>query len=458
MNEQTTPAQHVSNWIKNSVTLKLITITVLMLLLLIPTSMIKSVIYERELLSEVTDAEVSSKWAQSQQINGPILTIPILYEYEEEVDSKKKKTRTVQQTYYYHMLPEALNIDGEVAPERLKRGIYEVVVYQSALGITGNFKLDHTNLNQKIKQANLKEIRYDQAFLTVGISDLRGIKDRIAVRWNDQPLTAKPGSLISGMISSGVTIELPNLKDMVDSTVGFDFTLALQGSKNMSFVPLGNVTEVTLQSNWDSPSFNGNFLPDFREVTESGFSAKWKVLQLNRNLPQSWFGTNHADNMNNAAFGVDLISPIDDYQKSMRSAKYAVMTIALTFLIFFLVEILNKRRIHPFQYALVGFGLCLFYVLLVSISEHSNFNFAYGVSTFGIITMISLYSISVFKAKKLTMLLVATLLGIYGFLFVTLQLADFALLMGSIGLTIILGLTMYFTRNINWYKLNTSAA
>ena len=456
MEKPMTPLENVSNWVKNSVTLKLITITILMLLLLIPTSMIKSVIHEREYLSEQTSVEVSSKWAESQQINGPVLTIPILYEYEEEIDDKKKKTRIVQQTHYYHMLPEALNINGEVTPERLKRGIYEVVVYQSELGITGKFKLDHTTLNQKIKQANLKEIRYDQAFLTIGISDLRGIKDQIAVRWNDQPLMAKPGSLISSMISSGVTIELPNLKDMMDSAIGFDFTLALQGSKNMSFVPLGNVTEVALQSNWDSPSFNGNFLPDFREVTESGFSAKWKVLQLNRNLPQSWLGTNHGDNMRNAAFGVDLISPIDDYKKSVRSAKYAVMTIALTFLIFFLVEILNKRRIHPFQYALVGLGLCLFYILLVSISEHSNFNFAYGISTFGIITMISLYSLSVFKAKGLTTLLVATLLGIYGFLFVTLQLADYALLMGSIGLTIILGLTMYFTRNINWYKLNTS--
>lgn len=457
MEKQTTLLENIGNWIKNSVTLKLITITILMLLLLIPTSMIQSVIYERELLSEVTNAEVSSKWAESQQINGPVLTIPILYEYEEEIDDKKKTTRTVQQTYYYHMLPEALNIDGEVTPERLKRGIYEVVVYQSELGITGKFKMDHANLNQKIKQANLKEIRYDQAFLTIGITDLRGIKDQIAVQWNDQPLMAKPGSLISNIISSGVTIELPNLSDMQDAAIDFDFSLVLQGSKNMSFVPLGNVTEVSLKSNWDSPSFNGNFLPDFREVTENGFSAKWKILQLNRNLPQSWLGTNHADNMTNAAFGVDLISPIDDYQKSMRSAKYAAMTIALTFLIFFLVEILNKRRIHPFQYALVGFGLCLFYVLLVSISEHSNFNFAYGISTFGIITIISLYSLSIFKAKRLTSLLVVILLGIYGFLFVILQLADYALLMGSIGLTIILGLTMYFTRKIDWYKLNASS-
>ena len=130
------------------------------------------------------------------------------------------------------------------------------------------------------------------------------------------------------------------------------------------------------------------------------------------------------------------------------------MTIALTFLIFFLVEVLNQRKIHPLQYALVGLSLILFYTLLVSISEHSNFNLAYGISTLGIVAMISLYSISIFKKVKVVLLLTTILIAIYGFLFVTLQLADYALLMGSIGLSLILGGTMYFTRNIDWYKLN----
>jgi inner membrane protein len=141
----------------------------------------------------------------------------------------------------------------------------------------------------------------------------------------------------------------------------------------------------------------------------------------------------------------------------MRSAKYAIMTIALTFLVFFLVEILNGRKIHPFQYILVGLSLCLFYILLISISEHADFNFAYLISAGSVVTMIALYSLSVFKKTKLTLLLSVILVCIYGFLFITLQLADYALLMGSIGLAIILAITMYFTRNINWYKLNISS-
>ncbi|MFC2123853.1 cell envelope integrity protein CreD [Bacteroidota bacterium] len=442
MKEDYTPIEKVNSWMKNSVTLKFIVITILMLLLLIPLSMIKSIIAERELLNNQATEEVSSKWAESQQINGPILAIPVIYEYQEE-----DKTNLI--TKHLHILPEDLYINGIIEPEKLRRGIYEVAVYKSELSINGNF-----NLDLKIDWENLKEIKYDQSFLTIGVSDLRGIEDQISLNWNNEALTVDPGSKISNIIKTGITINLPDIESLINEKVLFDVKLKLQGSQNMSFVPLGATTRVDITSDWTSPGFDGNFLPDHREVSDEGFKANWKILQLNRNFPQSWMGGNQRDNMIESSFGVNLILPLDDYQKSMRSAKYAAMTIALTFLIFFLVEILNGKKIHPFQYALVGLALSLFYVLLVSISEHSNFNLAYAASTLGIVTMIALYSLSIFKVKKQTLILVSTLLGIYGFLFVTLQLTDYALLMGSIGLTVILAATMYFTRHINWYKLN----
>ena len=241
---------------------------------------------------------------------------------------------------------------------------------------------------------------------------------------------------------------------MLFRSINYSFNLDLQGSHNLSFMPVGSNTNITLESSWSSPSFNGNFIPDARDVSEQGFTANWEVLQLNRNFPQYWTGEGQAYNLAGSVFGIDFILPMDDYQKSMRSAKYAVMTVVLTFLIFFLVEILTKRKIHPFQYTLVGLSLSLFYVLLISLSEHSNFNTAYLISALAVILMISLYSISVFNSKKHSFLLVAVLTGIYGFLFVTLQLTDYALLMGSIGLMLILATTMYFTRNINWYNIN----
>ncbi|MEQ8906505.1 cell envelope integrity protein CreD [Ekhidna sp.] len=442
MNTDNTPIEKVSNLIKNSVTLKLVTITFLMLLLLIPASMIQSIIQEREQLNNETTNEVSAKWANEQLINGPILSIPVIYEYEKD-DEK------ISVTKYWQILPENLNITGDIVPEKLKRGIYEVVVYKSVLAISGNFLI-----KSQPDPNNLKQIQFDQAFLTIGISDLRGIKNKINLKWNGGNLNVNPGSKLQDIIYSGVTIDLPSLAKQTGNEIPFSFDLDLQGSKKLAFIPIGSTTNVNLKSPWESPSFNGNFLPDNRELGEDGFTADWTILQLNRNYPQTWIGNGQRQQMQESSFGVELILPLDDYQKSYRSAKYAVMTIALTFLIFFLVEVLNKRKIHPFQYALVGLALCLFYILLVSISEHTNFNVAYGISTLGIVIMISLYSLSVFKKMKLSLLLITTITGIYGFLFVTLQLADYALLMGSVGLTIILGLTMYFTRNINWYKLN----
>lgn len=433
--------EKVNNWIKNSVMLKLFIITILMLLLLIPASMIKSIISERENLSTQAIEEVSSKWAESQLINGPVLTIPVIYESEQ--DGKKTES-----TKYLHILPEELNIDGNIEPEKLKRGIYEVVVYRSNLFISGFF-----DLQNRIEKSYLNHMQYDKAFLTFGISDLRGIKDQIKVNWDSTDLNVEPGSRISGIINPGISVKLPDLRNALNPRTHFELSLNLRGSQNLSFIPLGNITKVKIESDWTAPKFNGNFLPDNRTISDEGFDATWKILQLNRNLPQTWEADLQAGQFNAAAFGMDLILPVNDYQKSMRSSKYAAMTIALTFLIFFLVEILNKRKIHPFQYTLVGLGLCLFYILLVSMSEYMSFNLAYLISATVIVMMVSLYSLSVFNRKKISVILFVTLSGIYGFLFVTLQLSDYALLMGSIGLTIILSLTMYFTRNINWYKL-----
>jgi inner membrane protein len=347
-------------------------------------------------------------------------------------------------------LPSELIVTSQVDPKKLTRGLYEVVVFDSKSSITGSFDL---NINPD--KSGLKEIKWNDAFLTIGISDLRGIKDQIKFKWGVDILPVSSGTNASSVISTGITINLPKLTTaQKDAKIPFSFKLNLQGSKNLSYVPVGAITKVDVKSSWSSPSFDGSFLPDAREISNNGFSANWKILQLNRNFPQSWIGDEYRNNLNNYSFGVNYILGLDDYQKSMRSAKYAVMTIVLTFLIFFLVEILHKRKIHPFQYTLVGLSLSLFYVLLISISEHAHFNLAYIISAMSVIIMISLYSLSVFKSKKHSLLLVGILMSIYGFLFVILQLTDYALVMGSIGLTVILAITMYFTRNINWYNLN----
>ncbi|MCA6073482.1 cell envelope integrity protein CreD [Fulvivirga sedimenti] len=434
--------EKISTGIRNSISLKLILITILTLLLLIPMSMIRGIIAERAINRTETELEVSDKWARQQTVTGPILSIPVLYQRVVSEDEIVSYTKNL------NILPNQLMIDGTVLPETLNRGIYDITVYSGELNISGDFTL----ARYRIDDENFAEIQWDNAFLTIGLSDLRGIRKSIPFQWNGSPVAIEPGSKIQNMISSGVTIPVSLNPEQL--RYSFTGSLDIQGSENLSFVPLGNETRVSLESNWPDPSFMGSFLPDEREISQNGFTANWSVLQLNRNYPQKWFDDAYASEMHQSSFGVKLFNTLDDYQKSTRSAKYAVMTLALTFLIFFLTEVLNHRRIHPFQYTLVGLALSVFYVLLVSISEHLNFNIAYMISSLAIIAMITFYASYVFRSRKITLLLAMLLTAIYAFVFVTLQLADYALLIGSIGLAAILSATMFYTRNINWYKLS----
>lgn len=209
-----------------------------------------------------------------------------------------------------------------------------------------------------------------------------------------------------------------------------------------------------IASSWHNPSFSGAFLPDEREINDDGFSSTWEVLHLNRSYPQSFCGS--IQDINKSAFGVDLIVPIDEYQKSMRSAKYAVMFIALTFLIFFFAQILNNVRVHPIQFIIVGLSLCVFYTLLIAFSEQIPFGWSYLISAMSIVGLITLYAGSIFKNRNLMLIIGAILTLLYLFIYSIIQMEDYALLMGSIGLFVVLAITMYLSRKIDWYNINAN--
>src|SRR5690606_34244016 len=182
--------------------------------------------------------------------------------------------------------------------------------------------------------------------------------------------------------------------------------------------------------------------------SEDGFTAEWEVLQINRQFEQHFFET--MPNLKEFAFGVKLIVPVDEYQKSERTAKYGFLVIALTFLIFFLIQTLSRIHIHPFQYLMIGLALTMFYTLLVSISEHSNFLKAYLIAGISVIVLITLYSKSILKTFKFPMFIGLSLTALYTFIYVIIQLENYALLVGSIGLFLILSLVMYVSRKIDW--------
>jgi inner membrane protein len=464
--EKTSFLDRFNNWARKSVGLKLVSIGFLILILLIPASMLNSLIRERQQTRDGAIAEINSKWGGSQIIGGPIITIP----YKSIIKNNDGKWE--DQIKYAHFLPDNILIKGEVKPQKRYRGIYVTVLYNSKLNINGSFSL----LN--ITPLNIPKENFfpDDAFVSIGITDMKGIKSNIIFKINDSSFQMEPGIKSSDIFSSGVSIPI---KIKMEENYDFSFDLDINGSRNLSFLPFGKETKVEIKSNWSNPSFEGSFLPDEREISTNGFVAKWKVLQLNRNYPQqgcgAFLGENPVQNISNgysnrdyysddyasmandenniASFGVRLMLPIDEYQKTTRSAKYNIMFIFLTFLAFFFMEILNKNRIHPIQYLLVGFSICLFYILLLSISEYLKFNIAYWIASVAILLLITLYAKSIFKSNKITALTAIILAILYGFFYSILQLQDYALLMGSLGLLLILAVIMYLTRNINWYSI-----
>jgi len=442
--ENTTGKQEKQS-LKNNIYFKIGTIVVIALLLLIPTSMIKILIHEREAIQREAIREVSSKWAEEQTISGPFISIPY-YRYVKEISAKDSTEQIVQIKDYIHILPSELKISGNLNPEKRQRGIYEIVVYNSKLEIDGIFN----NLDIKALEIEPENILYDKAEFVVGINDLRGIEKEVNLSWNNDKISFNPGVSSNDIVSSGINA-LININPNDSSSYNFNLSLDLKGSQLLYFTPVGKVTDIDLVSDWANPSFNGAFLPDTREVTTKGFTANWNILHLNRNYPQIW--TSNRYSISESSFGIDLLLPVDNYQKTYRSIRYAILFITFTFLVFFFIEVFKKVFIHPIQYILVGVSLIVFFTLLLSISEHLNYNFSFIISAIATLALIAGYVRAILSSTKLALLISGILTVLYAFIFVIIQLQDYALLIGSIGIFVILGLVMYFSRKIDWYSL-----
>lgn len=430
------------NKLKSNIFFKIATILVITLLLMIPATMIRGIINERETTQNEAISEVSSKWAEQQILSGPFISIPYIKMVRENADTV---SRLVPVKEYIHVMPEELNISGDITPERRNRGIYEIVVYNSKITLKGKFN----KVNLAALDIPINSIIFDKAEFVIGINDLRGIEKPANMNWNGNQVVFNPGVSSKDVVSSGI-----NAMVVFSDTMNYNFSVSLdlKGSQLLYFTPVGKVTDVKISSDWPDPSFDGAFLPDSRNVSAKGFDANWNVLHLNRNYPQLWTGTQSA--FGESAFGINLRLPVDNYQKSYRSIKYAILFIAFTFLVFFFIEVLKKVFIHPVQYILVGMALIVFYTLLLSLSEHLNFNRAFIVSAVATLLLVAGYVKAILHSRQLMLLISGILAILYSFIFVTIQLQDYALLIGSIGVFIILALVMFFSRKIDWYNLN----
>ncbi|HET8808675.1 MAG TPA: cell envelope integrity protein CreD [Flavobacteriaceae bacterium] len=431
-------------WLRNSITARMLVVGFLLLVLLIPLESVKSLIRERAARQEKVTDEINQKWGNETTLSGPILKIP--YKTYKEVrvyDEKAKKYFTeneviVKNAYFF---PENLNIVSKVETKPLQRGIYESVVYTANIHVTGNFpKID--SLKMEVPQ---EDILWEKATVLLRTSNLKGIRNALLVKVGIQELNMEMGTDYKNSLESG---SIANFKEKSQISLPFSFNLKMNGSKSLMFVPIGKNTTAKMSSNWHSPSFDGQFLPKSRKVSPEGFEAAWQIFQINRQFGQSYFG--ELPNLWEHTFGTNFIIPVDEYQKTERAAKYGFMVIGLTLLVFLLIQLVSKIYIHPFQYAMIGLALVMFYTLLLSISEHGSFLGAYLIAAVSVLALIVLYSRTILKGNKFPLLVCGSLASLYLFIYVIIQLEDYALLVGSIGLFLILGIIMFVSRKIDW--------
>ena len=426
-------------------TIKLVVIGVLGLALWIPTSVIGLLVKERAHRRDEVVSEVSSTWGQAQIVEGPVLSVPI-DSWGEDAEGRKVKT-----TSWLHQLPLDLSISGDLQPEVRYRAIYEVVLYRGAFELRGSFPPPDPDRWGVRPQ----DVHWDGAVLTFGVSDAKGLREVPLVVIDGVKRALEPGAGMGPFPDGlGAAVELPQPGDDGDAVIPFEIHVELAGSEGLHFLPMARETAVELAAPWANPSFDGAFLPETRDLRNDGFSASWRVLALHREVPQHWLSgdplnTSHGDTLREAAFGVKLLFPVDAYQRTTRSVKYSVLFSMLTLLGFFAVEVGGKTSIHPVQYLVIGFALCIFYLLLLSLSELIGFDPAYAVAATVIVALIAAYINAIVRSRLLTALCAGVLAAVYGSLFLMLRLEELALLMGTVLLLVLCAVVMVLTRRLN---------
>ena len=453
MNLQSPPLRPPKRFLENhAVTLKLAWVLFLVLVLLIPLAMIRGVLHERKTRRDGAVSEITSSWGGPQTIAGPVLVVPYQYAvktWREQMVNGKAERLEVDETRTANafFLPAELDVKGTVTPQKLHRGIYEAVVYEGKLEISGHFAPpDFQELG-----ISASRVLWKNAEVTLGVSDLRGTGKTLAMELDGRFYEFAPGCRLAGS-PSGITARIPDL-GLAETQLVFRLALDLKGSQGIRFAPVGKQNRVALTSPWADPSFQGAFLPTDRTVAPDGFQASWEVSWYGRTYPQASTDQANAQALSAnvlqpSLFGVNFIAPVDAYRMVERGMKYGALFIALIFTAFFLFELLAHLRIHTIQYTLVGAALCLFYLALLSLSEFILFPRAYWIGAVASTLLITLYAMSVLGTGKRTVLMGGALLAIYGFLYGVLQLQDYSLLMGTAGLFIVLGIVMYATRNM----------
>jgi len=428
----------------HSATTKIFIIGLVGLSMFIPLLQVQNLIEERRELQNQSAKEIASRWGDEQIVGGPVLVIP-------------KKTSSSDAYPFMEakevLLPDTLKVNGSMVTEKRHYGIYLTPVYTSDLTFEAVF------LPEDIKSLEQtgSEWQWEKAELRLSIKDIRGLREVSNIPINGQEQRFLPSqSEIAGLKSLTVPIDLSKLQESYSVQV----KLKLNGTQKLQFLPFARRTDVHISAQWGDPSFIGAFLPAKRTMQDDKFEASWQIPYFNRDFDQHWENIEKGSSqyyknyeMQRMAFGVELYQPAGLYQQNTRAGKYGFLFIGLTFVAFFLFEILKKLRVHPVQYLLIGVALCTFYIVLLAFSEQIGFSMAYLIAASCVIAMVGGYASSMLGGRKAGITIGGMLTLVYGVLYGLIISEQYSLLLGAIMLLVVVGLLMYLTRRIDWYAL-----
>jgi inner membrane protein len=460
-------------------TFKIILLIALVLLLLIPLMMIRGLVNERKRTADSAEADIMEAWGSQLLEAGPCIVIPGIRTEEVRTKTERdgEKVELVKIPFNLVITPQKLNIKADFKTTIRKYGIFSVPLFSSEMSLSGAFDPAVASL------ASNEEVFPEQAELVIALSSQKGIRKIEQALWNGRELFFQPGNqgisiirTINGLalpiavrediyrgkptsgtsIGSGIHAALPNYSDAKSS---FNIIIAIQGGQLVRFMPMGQDTHVEISADWASPSFQGSFLPGSRNITETGFDAVWDINYLSRDIPLFWKieGGNDNRDYSHSMFGVNFFRAIDTYSLNTRAVKYAILFLIVPFLTLFLLEIFVHTRIHPVPYLLSGIANVIFYLLLLSLSEQMPFHFAYVFAAVSVTAMMTLYSRSLLSSWNKCWYMGLVMATSYILLYAVLNAESYALLIGSIGAFVIVGLVMFLTRKLNWYGTEDSA-
>ncbi len=436
-------SKHTSK-LKGSASIKALTIFCLIIILMIPNFKIKRLIQERSLRKATVEREVAKSYGLAQKVTSPIIRIPYTYNYTVEDDDKEKE---LTKTGFINFSPKSTAINGQVNTETRERSIFDILVYNSMLDIEQTFDLSQVNLSKYDKY----DLHYDEAYMIYGVSDPNGISSEMSFAVNGQTLDSE--GLVTNNSGKRSYIKSSPFTLDLSKKINVKTKSSFKGTSSVAFEPIGESFSTNISSPWPHPSFTGSKLPNRYDISEAGFESQWSLNKFANAIPKVW-ENNHV-NIHQSAFGVNFIQPLDEYGKNTRTAKYALLIIVLCFAMYFIFEILQKKPMHPIQYILVGSAITVFFLLLISLSEHIGYNMAYLISSVATIGLISLYSSFILSSLMSTLVLSSLLSGLFGYIYLILQMQDFALLAGSLALFVVIAAVMMLSRNVNWYALKT---